>query len=101
MKMNEELFNITTDEKKALLQGIADVTAYIRKSNIAFGQEGAHRVYIEIPGNWYMVIDIANMYKVFITSPSFCTCITEETLGASSGYYSTYIPSHMEKILQF
>jgi len=63
MKMNEELFNITTDEKKALLQGIADVTAYIRKSNIAFGQEGAHRVYIEIPGNWYMVIDIANMLK--------------------------------------
>jgi hypothetical protein len=63
MKMNYELFNITTDEKKALLRGIADVTAYIRKSNIAFGQEGAHRVYIEIPGNWYMVIDIANMLK--------------------------------------
>lgn len=63
MKMNEELFSITTDEKKALLRGIADVTGYIRKSNIAFGQEGAHRVYIEIPGNWYMVIDIANMLK--------------------------------------
>ena len=63
MKMNEELFAITTDEKKALLRGIADVTGYIRKSNIAFGQEGAHRVYIEIPGNWYMVIDIANMLK--------------------------------------
>lgn len=63
MKMNEELFAITTDEKKALLRGIADVTGYIRKSNIAFGQEGAHRVYIEIPGNWYMVIDIANMFK--------------------------------------
>ena len=63
MKMNEELFSITTDEKKALLRGIADVTGYIRKSNIAFGQDGAHRVYIEIPGNWYMVIDIANMLK--------------------------------------
>ena len=63
MKMNDELFSITTDEKKALLRGIADVTGYIRKSNIAFGQEGAHRVYIEIPGNWYMVIDIANMLK--------------------------------------
>lgn len=63
MKMNEELFAITTDEKKALLRGIADVTGYIRKSNIAFGQEGAHRVYIEIPGNWYMVVDIANMLK--------------------------------------
>ena len=63
MTMNEELFSITTDEKKALLRGIADVTGYIRKSNIAFGQDGAHRVYIEIPGNWYMVIDIANMLK--------------------------------------
>ncbi len=63
MKMNEELFSMTTDEKKSLLRGIADVTGYIRKSNIAFGQEGAHRVYIEIPGNWYMVIDIANMLK--------------------------------------
>lgn len=63
MKMNPELFNITTDQKKALMKGIADVTGYIRKSNIAFGQDGAHRVYIEIPGNWYMVIDIANMLK--------------------------------------
>ncbi len=63
MRMNPELFSITTDEKKTLLRGIADVTGYIRKSNIAYGQDGAHRVYIEIPGNWYMVIDIANMLK--------------------------------------
>lgn len=63
MRMNPDLFSITIDEKKALLRGIADVTGYIRKSNIAFGQDGAHRVYIEIPGNWYMVIDIANMLK--------------------------------------
>ena len=63
MKMNPELFHITTNEKKALLRGIADVTAYIRRSNIAFGEKGAHRVYIEVPRNWYMVIDIANMLK--------------------------------------
>lgn len=63
MTMNEELFNITNDEKKELLRGIADVTGYIRKSNIAFGQDGCHRVYIEIPGNWQFVIDIANMLK--------------------------------------
>lgn len=63
MRINPELFKITTDERKSLLRGIADVTGYIRKSNIAYGQEGAHRVYIEIPGNWYMVIDIANMLK--------------------------------------
>lgn len=63
MTMNDELFRMTTDEKKELLRGIADVTGYIRKSNIAFGQDGCHRVYIEIPGNWQMVIDIANMLK--------------------------------------
>ncbi|MDO5332071.1 MAG: hypothetical protein Q4E99_05265, partial [Bacillota bacterium] len=63
MRMNTELYNITTEEKKSLIKGIADVTGYIRASNLAFGQEGAHRVYIEIPGNWYMVIDIANILK--------------------------------------
>ena len=63
MTMNQELFTITTNEKKELLRGMADVTAYIRRSNIAFGQSGHHRVYIEIPGNWNMVIDIANMLK--------------------------------------
>ena len=52
MTMNSELFGMTTDEKKELLRGMADVTGYIRKSNIAFGQDGCHRVYIEIPGNW-------------------------------------------------
>lgn len=35
MRMNPELFDITTDQKKALMKGIADVTGYIRKSNIA------------------------------------------------------------------
>jgi len=63
MTMDDELFNITTDEKKELLRGVADVTGYIRKSNIAFGEDGHHRVYIEIPGNWQFVIDIANMLK--------------------------------------
>lgn len=63
MRMNDELFEITNEEKLSLLRGIADSTGYIRKSNIAFGQDGAHRVYIEIPGNWYMVIDIANMLR--------------------------------------
>lgn len=63
MKMDPELFTMTTDQKKALLRGIADVTGYIRKSNLAYGEPGAHRVYIEVPGNWQMVIDIANMLK--------------------------------------
>ena len=63
MSMNEDLFSMQTDEKKELIRGMADVTGYIRRSNLAFGQDGAHRVYIEIPGNWNMVIDVANMLK--------------------------------------
>lgn len=63
MTMNDELFNMSIDEKTELLRGVADVTGYIRKSNIAYGQEGWHRVYIEIPGNWQFVIDMANMLK--------------------------------------
>jgi len=64
MSMHSELFDMTIDEKKALLRGIADVTGYIRRSNLAYNYENKqHRVYIEIPGNWYMVIDIANMLK--------------------------------------
>jgi len=68
MRMHRELFGMTTDEKKSLLRGIGDSTGYIRRSNIAFGQDGAHRVYIEIPANWHMVIDIANMLK-FVDIP--------------------------------
>jgi hypothetical protein len=63
MRMNAELFKINVEEKKSLLRGIADSTGYIRRSNLAYGQDGAHRVYIEIPGNWYMVIDISNMLR--------------------------------------
>ena len=62
MRMNEELFRMTRDEKKSLLRGIADCTGYIRRSNRAYNN-WEHRVYIEIPGNWYMVIDIANMLR--------------------------------------
>ena len=63
MRMNQDLFNISRDQKKSLLRGIADATGYIRRSNIAYGNVWEHRVYIEIPGNWYMVIDIANMLR--------------------------------------
>ena len=63
MRMARELFDITDDEKKSLLRGIADSTGYIRRSNHAYTDDWMHRVYIEIPANWYMVIDIANMLR--------------------------------------
>lgn len=62
MTMSRELFDITADEKKECLRGIADVTGYIRKSNRG-RQDYEHRVYIEVPANWKMVIDIANLLK--------------------------------------
>lgn len=61
MKMDPELFTYGNEEKRSLLRGIADSTGYIRRSNAYI--DGAHRVYIEIPGNWNMVIDIANMLR--------------------------------------
>lgn len=62
MRMNQELFNITNDQKRSLLRGIADTTGYIRRANNFFNK-WAHRVYIEIPRNWDLVIDIANMLR--------------------------------------
>lgn len=62
MTMGKELFAAGRDARKALLKGIADVTGHIRYSNYHFNKK-AHRVYIEVPQNWQMVIDIANMLK--------------------------------------
>lgn len=63
MEMDSALFSITREEKRELLRGIADVTGHIRKSNIAYGDKTHHRVYIEVPKNWKMVIYISNLLK--------------------------------------
>ncbi|MBX0343140.1 hypothetical protein IMAU70089_02862 [Lactiplantibacillus plantarum] len=63
IKMSSKVFSLSRDHQRSLLRGIADVTAYIRKSNIAYGQANQHRVYIEVPQNWQMVADIANLLK--------------------------------------
>ena len=57
-----EAFNFTLDERKQFVKGFADVTGYIRRSNYAF-HEPQYRVYFEIPHNWYLVTDFANMLK--------------------------------------
>lgn len=59
MRMHQDVFSFTTDEKRSLMRGVADVTGHIRRSNAYI--DGAHRVYIEIPGNWQMVADVANV----------------------------------------
>ena len=60
--LHPDIFLFTTDEKKQFLKGFADVTGYIRRSNAYFNRY-EHRVYLEIPNNWKMVIDICNLLK--------------------------------------
>lgn len=62
MRVHEEVFSFSIDERKKVLQGFADVTGYIRRSN-AYFRKYEHRVYIEISNNWYLVIDIANLLQ--------------------------------------
>lgn len=51
------------DMKKEFMIGLADVTAHVRQSNKAYGVNYDNRVQIEIPQNWYLVVDIANLLK--------------------------------------
>ena len=62
IRISPEVFNFTTDERKQFVKGFADVTGYIRRSNYAF-KEPNYRVYFEIPNNWELVVDFANLLK--------------------------------------
>ena len=62
VRISSEVFGFTTDERKQFIKGFADVTGYIRRSNYAF-TEPNYRVYFEIPHNWNLVIDFANLLK--------------------------------------
>lgn len=60
-RIPDGIFSATTDIKRIFMIGLADVTAYIRRSNAAFGNPWHNRTYIEMPGNWNLVIDIGNL----------------------------------------
>ncbi|WP_276839963.1 hypothetical protein [Anaerovibrio lipolyticus] len=62
MRISPEVYGFTTDERRNFVKGFADVTGYIRRSNY-FISEPNYRVYFEIPQNWYLVIDFANLLK--------------------------------------
>jgi hypothetical protein len=62
IRVNLEVFNFTRDQKIYFLRGFADVTGYIRRSNYFFRQY-MHRVYLEVPHNWELVVDICNLLK--------------------------------------
>ena len=63
MRLSPQVFSFTRDEKIEFLRGFSDATGYIRDSNKYRGLAHAHRVYLEVPGNWDMVIDICNLLK--------------------------------------
>ena len=62
IRISNEVFDFTLDERKQFIRGFADVTGYIRRSN-AYFNKAEHRVYFEIPQNWYLVIDFCNLLK--------------------------------------
>ena len=62
MRVHQDVFSFTVDEKKQFLRGFADVTGYVRRGN-AFIDSYKHRVYLEVPNNWFMVVDICNLLK--------------------------------------
>jgi len=62
MRFSNQIFQFKFDEKVQFLRGLSDVTAYIRRSNRYYG-EYEHRVYIEVPKNWFLVVDICNLLK--------------------------------------
>ena len=62
MRFNGAVFSLSKDERIMFLRGFADVTGYIRRSNYC-REKHMHRVYIEVPHNWELVIDICNLLK--------------------------------------
>lgn len=62
IRIDEEVFSFTRDEKISFLRGFADVTGYIRRSNY-FIKKYMHRVYLEVPHNWYLVSDVCRLLK--------------------------------------
>lgn len=56
----ESMFETTDTNKKEFLRGLADVTGFVRRSNV--DQSGRHRVYIEISNkNWLLPPQICQL----------------------------------------
>ncbi len=62
-RIPKEIFGFNSDFKKEYMRGLSDVTGHIRSSNLAYGLKFNHRIYIEIPHNWMLVVDICNLLK--------------------------------------
>jgi len=62
-RIPKDIFNSSSDIKREFLIGLSDVTAHIGHGGEAFGKSYAHRVYVEIPVNWYLATDICNLLR--------------------------------------
>lgn len=62
IKIHQDIYLFSHDERKQFIKGFADVTGYIRRSNYYY-ERYKHRVYLEIPHNWQIVVDICNILK--------------------------------------
>lgn len=62
MRISQDIYFFTKDEREAFVRGFADVTGYIRRSN-AYYKKTEHRVYFEIPQNWELVAEFCNVLK--------------------------------------
>lgn len=60
-RIPKDILQSPGDIKRQFMIGLADVTAHIRSSNAAYGIAYNHRAYIEIPVNWFLVVDIGNL----------------------------------------
>jgi hypothetical protein len=62
IRVHKEIFSYSDDMKKLFLKGFADTIGYIRRSNYFF-KNYMHRVYLEVPKNFLLAIDICNLLK--------------------------------------
>ena len=60
-RIPKDIFLASTDIKREFLIGLSDVTAHIGHGGEAYGYSHAHRVFVEIPVNWYLAVDICNL----------------------------------------
>lgn len=95
-RIPDEIFNSSTNIKKELIRGIADVTGHIRQSNQYYNPLFENRVYIEIMENWMLAIDIANLLKS-LSIPIHTLRFAHPNLVDPQGkYYSNGVRSYKE-----
>lgn len=91
----ESIFETTQENKKEFLRGIADVTGFIRKSNV--DQAGRHRVYIEISNkNWFLPPQLCQLWQQSLNVPTQYIGYGHPNIRGGSG--TSWAKEHQIKI---